>query len=87
MSYTIGLPLLRRAASRRRSRKSRSFGSWLRVLLEGVAEAYTARVHYHILADKGLPPETALRIAFDVQGAKCCQPRSRTEPTETEQER
>lgn len=75
MSTSIVSPLGRRAAPRRHTRRSRSFGSWLLVLVEGVVEAYTAREHYHRLADKGLRPEMALRIAFDLHGAKDRQPR------------
>jgi hypothetical protein len=87
MSHTIGSPLFRRAASRRCSRRSRSFGSWLCIVLEGIVEAYTARVQYYRLTDKGLPPVMALRIAFAVQRSKDCRPRSRVELTKTEQER
>lgn len=87
MSYTIGPALLRRATSRRSSREWRSFGSWLCVVFEGIVEAYAARVHYHRLADKGLTPEMALRIAFDVPRPKDYQPRSSAELTKTEPER
>jgi hypothetical protein len=86
MSYSIASPFVRRAAPRRRSRKSRRLRSWLRVLIESLVEAYAARVHYHRLADRGLRPEMALRIAFDLQGAKDRQPRSRAASTETEQD-
>jgi len=86
MSYLIVSPLVRRAAPRRPFRRSRSLGSWLLVLVEGMVEAYTARAHYHRLADKGLRPEMALRIAFDLQGAKGCQHRSRAASTEPEQD-
>lgn len=86
MSSSIVSPLVRRAAPRRPSRRSRSMGSWLLVLIEGMVEAYTARAHYHRLVDKGLRPEMALRIAFNLQGAKDHQPRSRAVPTETERD-
>jgi hypothetical protein len=86
MSYLIVSPLARQVAPRRSSRKSRSFGSWLLVLVEGVVEAYTARKHYHSLADKGLRPEMALRTAFDLKCAKDCQPASSAASTETEQD-
>ncbi len=86
MSYSIVSPLVRRVAPRRTSRRSRSLGSWLLVLVEGMVEAYTARAHYHALADEGLRPEMALRIAFDLRGAKDHQPRSRAASTETEQD-
>jgi hypothetical protein len=86
MSYSIASPFVRRAAPRRPSRRSRSLGSWLLVLVEGMAEAFTARAHYHRLADRGLRPEMALRIAFDLLGAKEHQPRSRAASTETEQD-
>ena len=51
-----------------------------------MVEAYTARKHYHRLADRGLRPEMALRIAFDLQRAKDRQPRSTAASTETEQD-
>jgi hypothetical protein len=86
MSYSIVSPLVRRAATRRPSRRSRNLGSWLFVLVEGMVEAYTARAQYHRLADKGLRPEMALCIAFDLQGAKGRQPRSRAASTEAEQD-
>lgn len=70
MSYSIASPLVRSASPRRRPKRSRRLMSWLLVLVEGVIEAYTVRKHYHELADKGLRPEAALRIAFDLQGAK-----------------
>jgi hypothetical protein len=86
MSTSIVSHLVRRAAPRRPSRRSRSFGSWLLVLVEGVVEAYTARAHYHSLADKGLRPQMALRIAFDLQGAMDRQPRSTAVSAEMEQD-
>jgi hypothetical protein len=86
MSYSIASPFVRRAAPRRPSRRSRSLRSWLLVLVEGMVEAFTARAHYHRLADRGLRPEMALRNAFDLQGAKNRQPRSRAASTETEQD-
>jgi hypothetical protein len=86
MNSSIVSPLVRRAALRRPSGESRSLWSWLLVLVEGMVEAYTARAHYHRLADKGLRPEMALRIAFDLRGAKDHQPRSRAASTETEQD-
>ena len=86
ISYSIVSPLVRRAAPRRPSRRSRNLGSWLLVLVEGMVEAYTARAHYHRLVDKGLRPEMALRIAFDLQGAKGRQTSSRAASTETEQD-
>jgi hypothetical protein len=86
MSSSIVSPLVRRAAPRRPFRRSRSLGSWLLVLVEGMVEAYTARKHYNRLADKGLRPEMALRIAFDLQGAKGHQPRSRAASTATEED-
>jgi hypothetical protein len=51
-----------------------------------MVEAFTARAHYHRLADRGLRPEMALRIAFDLLGAKEHQPRSGAASTETEQD-
>ena len=86
MSSSIVSPLIRRAALRGPSRRSRSWWSWILVLIEGMVEAYTARAHYHALADEGLKPEMALRIAFDLQGAKGRQPHSRAASTETEQD-
>jgi hypothetical protein len=86
MSTSIASPLVPRAAPRRPSRRSRSLGSWLLVLVEGLVEAYTARALYHRLADKGLRPEIALRMAFDRQGAKYRQPRAIAEPTEAEKD-
>jgi hypothetical protein len=86
MSSSIVSPLVRRAAPRRPSRRSRSLGSWLLVLVEGMVEACTARAHYHRLADRGLRPEMALRIAFDLQGAKDRQPRSTAVSVRLEQD-
>jgi hypothetical protein len=86
MSSSIVSPLVRRAAPRRTSRRSRNLASWILVLVEGMVEAYTARAHYHRLVDKGLRPEMALRIAFDLRGARDPQPRSRAVSTETEQD-
>lgn len=85
MSTSIVSPLVRRAAPRRPSRRSRTLGSWLLVLIEVMGEAFTARAHYHRLVDRGLRPEMALRIAFDLLGAKEHQPRS-SASTETEQD-
>ena len=85
MSSSIASPLVRRAAPRRITGRSRNLASWILVLIEGMVEAYTARAHYHALADEGLRPEMALRIAFDLRGAKDHQPRSRAASTETEQ--
>ena len=86
MSYSIPSPFIRRAAPRRPYRRSRSLWSWLLVLVEGIVEAFTARARYHRLTDRGLKPEMALRIAFDLLGAKEHQPRSRAASTETEQD-
>ena len=86
MSTSIVSPLVHRVAPHRHSRRSRGLGSWLLVLVEGVVEAYTARKHYPRLADKGLRPEMALRIAFDLQGAKDRQPRSTAASTGSEQD-
>jgi len=86
MSFSIVSPLDRRDAQTQPSRRRRSLGSWVLVLVEGMVEAYTARAHYHALADEGLRPEMALRIAFDLRGAKDHQPRSRAASTETEQD-
>jgi hypothetical protein len=86
MSTSIVSPLVRRAAPRRPSRRSRTLGSWLLVLVEGMVEAYTARAYYHSLADKGLRPQMALRIAFDLQGAMDRQPRSTAVSAEMEQD-
>jgi hypothetical protein len=86
MSYSIVSPLVRRAALHRPSRRSRTLGSWLLVLVEGVVEAYAARAHYHSLADKGLRPQMALRIAFGLQGAKDGQPRSTAVSAKMEQD-
>ncbi len=86
MSPSTVSPLVPRAAPRQPSGRSWSMGSWILVLIEGMAEAYTARAHYHALADEGMRPEMALRIAFDLRGAKGRQPRSRAASTETEQD-
>ena len=86
MSSSIVSFLVRRASPRRTSRRSRSLVSWLLILVEGMVEAYTARAHYHSLADKGLRPEIALRIAFDLQGAMDRQPRSTAVSAKMEQD-
>jgi hypothetical protein len=86
MSYSIVSPLVRRASPRRLFRRSRNSVSWLLVLVKGMVEAYSARAHYHSLADKGLRPEMALRIAFGLQGAMGRQPRSRAASTTTEED-
>jgi hypothetical protein len=86
MSSSFVSPLIRRAAPRRPSRRSRSLLSWLLVLVEGLIEAYTARKHYYRLADKGLRPEIALRVAFDLKLGKDRQPASTAASTETEQD-
>jgi hypothetical protein len=86
MSTSIVSPLVRRAALRQPARRSRSLGSWLLVLVEGMVEACTARAHYHRLADKGLRPEMALRIAFDLQGAMGRQPRPTAVSAKMEQD-
>ena len=84
MSYVIVSPLTRRAAPPRPRRASRGLGSWLLVLIEGLAEGYTARSHYHKPADEGLRPEVALRIAFDLRSAKDPQVPSTAVSTDTE---
>jgi hypothetical protein len=86
MSYSIVSPLTRRAAPRRRRRGSRGPGSWLLVLVEGLAEGYTARGRYHKLMDMSLKPEVALRVAFDLQSAKDRQPGYGPTSTKTEQD-
>lgn len=86
MSYSIVSPLVRQVAPRRSFRRLRALGSTLLVLVEGMVEACTARAHYHRLADKGLRPDMALRIAFDLQGAMDRQPRSTAVSAEMEQD-
>lgn len=86
MTTSIVSPLVSRAAPGRPSRKSQSLGAWLLVLAEGMVEAYTARAHHHRLADDGLRPELALRIAFGLQGAKDLQPRSTAVSAKMEQD-
>lgn len=86
MTYAIAPPLIRRDALPRHRRKRRSPAAWLLVLIQGLAEGYTARAQYHRLADKGLRPETALRMAFDLHDEKNRQPSSTAVPTPTEQD-
>jgi hypothetical protein len=86
MSYSIVSPLVRRDAQTQPSRRRRSFGSWLLVLVKGMVEAYTARAQYNRLTDKGLRPEMALRIAFDLQAAKDRRSRSTAASTGSEQD-
>jgi len=85
-TYAIAPPVIRRDAPAQPCGKRRSPAAWLLVLIQGLAEGYAARAEYHRLADKGLRPEMALRMAFDLHDEKGRQPPSTAVPTKTEQD-
>lgn len=54
----------------RHPRRRRSLGTWLRVLIDGLSEAYVAHAAYYRLTRQGVEPSAALRIAYDLDHDK-----------------